>query len=119
MCYQLSTSTETAALLVNVVNVSGLKSLYQKLGDQPFGAHWSSTFNSASPYVTSGRYGNASAWAGSEAGTSVVPLASPVWDHIFRVSPPPFLTLLLTLPLTYFLLSCLPAGKYGMGDGHD
>jgi sucrose-6-phosphate hydrolase SacC (GH32 family) len=61
----------------------GLKSLYQQLGNQPFGAHWSSTFNSASPYVTSGLYGNDSAWAFSESKTSVTPLASPVWDHIF------------------------------------
>ena len=35
---------------------SGLRDLYQKLGEQPFGAHWSSTFNSASPYVDCRRF---------------------------------------------------------------
>ena len=31
---------------------AGLKALYGSMGEQPFGAHWSSTFNSGSPYVT-------------------------------------------------------------------
>lgn len=62
---------------------TGLKDLYQKLGEQPFGAHWSSTFNSASPYVTSRKYGTSQAWSTSEDGGSVIPLAGAVWDHIF------------------------------------
>lgn len=61
----------------------GLKATYQKLGEQPFGAHWSSTFSAQSPYVTDEKYGNASAWSLSEDKLTVIPLASAVWDHIF------------------------------------
>eukprot|EP01049_Picozoa_sp_SAG25_P014233 SAG25_NODE_2450_length_1596_cov_4.395458_1_plen_289_part_10 len=53
---------------------SGLAAVYRELDEQPFGAHWSSTFNSQSPYVTSGLYGNASVWSASEDGASVIPL---------------------------------------------
>ena len=57
----------------------GLAWLYKMLGEQSFGAHWSSTFSSASPYVA-----NFSGWVSSStANGSYVPVNQAVWDHIF------------------------------------
>eukprot|EP01043_Picozoa_sp_COSAG02_P053151 COSAG02_NODE_5830_length_4005_cov_12.669483_2_plen_131_part_00 len=57
----------------------GLTWLYKELGEQTFGAHWSSTFGSTSPYVT-----NYTGWVPSSTlNGSYVPVNQAVWDHIF------------------------------------
>ena len=66
---------------VHTLFPSGLRALYQSLGEPSFGAHWSSTFNSQSPYVSA--YGHN--WSESEDGRSVSPLSGAVWEHIFGV----------------------------------
>jgi hypothetical protein len=78
----------------------GLAWLYKQMGEQTFGAHWSSTFSATSPYIqnftggggTSLVAANSSTLAAaaspgwvpsSTANGTYVPINQAVWDHIF------------------------------------
>jgi hypothetical protein len=57
----------------------GLAWLYKQLGEQTFGAHWSSTFSAESPYIR-----EFDGWLpSSPTNGSFVPINQAVWDHIF------------------------------------
>jgi len=59
----------------------GLAWLYKQLGEQTFGAHWSSSFSAESPYVR--EFSPGGGWLPSSPNGSFVPINQEVWDHIF------------------------------------